>query len=151
MNYYDILEVAPDASYEVIRASYKALSKKYHPDNYGDNGEMMRKINEAFDILSDSKKRSAYDIKEKNINTNEENHCNTHNKTERKNSFVEKITSFIFSGICLLFYGIFYVLQFAWGIILLLLIIGFFTGHSQELFMKLLDWIFSLVDRIPFV
>lgn len=65
MNYYDILEVQPSASEEVIKMAYKALVKKYHPDNYiGDPKEaekIMRQINEAYDILSDREKRAQYD------------------------------------------------------------------------------------------
>ena len=34
-NYYEILEVTPEASEEVIKAAYKALVKRMHPDNGG--------------------------------------------------------------------------------------------------------------------
>ena len=33
-NYYDILEVSPKASKEVIEKAYRVLAKKYHPDRY---------------------------------------------------------------------------------------------------------------------
>ena len=65
MNYYDILEISPDASDEVIRTAYKSLAKKYHPDTYdGDKAyaeTQMKRINEAYETLSDSKQRAAYD------------------------------------------------------------------------------------------
>ena len=57
-DYYKILQVAPDASTEVIQMAYKALAKKYHPDlNPGQEEaaqEKMKDVNEAYEILSDS-------------------------------------------------------------------------------------------------
>lgn len=63
-NYYDILEINETASNEVIKAAYKALVKKYHPDN-NSNVEIqskMMEINEAYETLSDEVKRKKYDI-----------------------------------------------------------------------------------------
>ena len=60
-DYYKILQVAPDASPEVIQMAYKALAKKYHPDlNPGQEEaaqEKMKDVNEAYEILSDKDKR----------------------------------------------------------------------------------------------
>lgn len=65
MNYYEILEIKEDASVEVIKAAYKALVKKYHPDvNHINNhkGERdINSINEAYEVLSDEEKRKEYD------------------------------------------------------------------------------------------
>lgn len=63
---YDILEVSRKASKEIIEKAYKTLAKKYHPDlqtaeNRAYAEEMMKKINEAYDVLSDDTKRSEYD------------------------------------------------------------------------------------------
>lgn len=69
MNYYELLEVSSSASTEVIKAAYKVQVVKYHPDNIKTgNEEMMKKLNEAYDTLSDYTKRSAYDaiLNEKN-------------------------------------------------------------------------------------
>jgi len=63
-NYYDILEVSPNASQTVIAAAYRTLSQRYHPDkNNGDKNceDMMAAINVAFCVLSDSIKRKLYD------------------------------------------------------------------------------------------
>lgn len=64
-NYYEILEVNENASIEVIEKAYKVLAKKYHPDIYeGDKKEaetLMKKLNEAYDILSNDSKRKNYD------------------------------------------------------------------------------------------
>lgn len=65
---YDILEVSRKASKEVIEKAYKTLAKKYHPDlqtpeNKAIAEEKMKKINEAYSILSDESKRQEYDEK----------------------------------------------------------------------------------------
>lgn len=65
-NLYDILEVSRKASKEVIDKAYKTLAKKYHPDlqtpeNKQMAEEKMKKINEAYSILSDDVKRANYD------------------------------------------------------------------------------------------
>lgn len=64
-NYYEILEVNKSASPETIAKVYKFLAKKYHPDANPDNSkeaeEKFKQISEAYEILSDIKKREAYD------------------------------------------------------------------------------------------
>lgn len=65
---YDRLEVSRKASPEIIDKAYKTLAKKYHPDlQTGENKaiaeEKMKKINEAYSVLSDAKKRKEYDEK----------------------------------------------------------------------------------------
>lgn len=71
--HYDNLKVANDAPTEVIRAAYRSLSQKYHPDRNGgnlDSEKIMRVLNEAYDVLSDPVKRKEHDewIK-RNINS----------------------------------------------------------------------------------
>ena len=61
-NYYEILQVKNFAEPEVIKASYKALSLKYHPDvNPTAAPGLMVEINEAYEILKDPVQREAYD------------------------------------------------------------------------------------------
>lgn len=64
-SYYDLLEISPNASDEVIKAAFKAMAKKYHPDVYaGDKAEaesIMKEINMAYETLSDSDLREEYD------------------------------------------------------------------------------------------
>jgi len=64
-DYYQILGVMPSAEDIVIRAAYKALAQRYHPDKYkGDPAEakrIMQEIIEAYSILSDTDKRKKYD------------------------------------------------------------------------------------------
>jgi curved DNA-binding protein len=61
---YDILGVAKSASSDAIRSAYRKLARKYHPDvNPGDKAaeERFKKVSAAYDVLSDDKKRAAYD------------------------------------------------------------------------------------------
>lgn len=61
---YEILGVASDATEEEIKKAYRKLARKYHPDvNPGDKEaeERFKEISEAYDILSDPKKRREYD------------------------------------------------------------------------------------------
>lgn len=65
---YDRLEVSRKASPEIIDKAYKTLAKKYHPDlqtaeNKAIAEEKMKKINEAYSVLSDERKRKEYDEK----------------------------------------------------------------------------------------
>lgn len=64
MTHYEILEVAPNAGSEVIRAAYKTLVQKYHPDRNPGNEEFAsrtQKISSAYSVLSDEVKRAEYD------------------------------------------------------------------------------------------
>jgi curved DNA-binding protein CbpA len=61
--YYAILGIPEKAKYNEIRAAYRILAKKYHPDrNNSDFAEdMIKKINAAFEVLSNREKRRQYD------------------------------------------------------------------------------------------
>lgn len=63
-SHYENLKVARDAPPEVIRAAYRSLSQKYHPDRNPGNAEAARAmtlINAAYDTLSDPVKRKEHD------------------------------------------------------------------------------------------
>ena len=62
-DYYQILGVTRDASNADIKKSYRKLARKYHPDVNKDDSaeEKFKEINEAYDVLKDAEKRSAYD------------------------------------------------------------------------------------------
>lgn len=63
-DYYEVLGVAKTASEEEIKKAFKKLAMKHHPDrNQGDKAaeEKFKEAREAYDILSDAGKRSAYD------------------------------------------------------------------------------------------
>ena len=63
-DYYEILGVPKDASLNEIKKAYRRLAKLYHPDLFPGDREKegkFRLIKEAYEILSDEKKREAYD------------------------------------------------------------------------------------------
>jgi curved DNA-binding protein len=63
-DYYEILGVAPTADKKAIQQTYRQLARKHHPDvNPGnkDAEEKFKTINEAYQVLSDAKKRKKYD------------------------------------------------------------------------------------------
>lgn len=59
-NYYDILGINKSASKDEIKKSFYKLAAKHHPDKGGD-ADKFKEINEAYQVLSDEKKRKEYD------------------------------------------------------------------------------------------
>lgn len=65
MNYYEILEVSEHASSDVIKAAYKSLMQRYHPDRNPGNAQAAMhaaRVVQAYEMLSDTSQRVAYDI-----------------------------------------------------------------------------------------
>jgi molecular chaperone DnaJ len=62
-DYYEVLGVPRDASSEDIKKAFRKLAFQYHPDRNREDGatDKFKEINEAYEILSDANKRSAYD------------------------------------------------------------------------------------------
>lgn len=64
-NHYDTLEVSPTASPEVLRAAYKSLIQRLHPDRNPDDpsaAERSSRVVTAYQVLSDPTTRAAYDL-----------------------------------------------------------------------------------------
>ncbi len=108
-NYYDILQVNKNASPEIIEKAYKVLAKKYHPDLQKEKDkkeaeEILKEINEAYDVLSNSEKKNNYDnlLKEKeelennqkfqqqNNSNNSGNHQNTYTANISKQEMMQR-------------------------------------------------------------
>ena len=65
-DFYEVLGLAKGASEDEIKKAYRKLAMKYHPDrNQGDKAkeaeEQFKEVKEAYEMLSDAKKRAAYD------------------------------------------------------------------------------------------
>jgi len=63
-DYYEVLGVAKDADDNTIKRAYRKLAMKYHPDRNPDDtaaAENFREVTEAYEVLTDAKKRSRYD------------------------------------------------------------------------------------------
>jgi ferredoxin len=62
-DYYAVLGVSEKASYKQIKYAYRRLARKYHPDRNNSvfAEEMIKKINAAFEVLSDGANRAQYD------------------------------------------------------------------------------------------
>jgi hypothetical protein len=63
--YYDVLQVERDAPPERVRAAYRKLAQKYHPDKMPGNANAVRAmaaINAAYDVLSDTHRRAEHDL-----------------------------------------------------------------------------------------
>ncbi len=63
-DYYQILGVKKDDTEAVIKAAYRKLARKYHPDvnKEKDAADKFKDINEAYEVLSDKEKRQRYDM-----------------------------------------------------------------------------------------
>lgn len=87
------MQVSEHANYREIRSAFRRLAKKYHPDlnNSAHAEEMIKKINAAFEVLSDKEKRREYDSMCFNDNNRlpkqkEENHNEKENNKSQINN-----------------------------------------------------------------
>ena len=78
MDYYSILGVNRNATPEEIKKAYRKLAMQHHPDRGGDQ-EQFKRVTEAYDILSSSDKKAAYDNPNQGFNFNSQNFHGQHN------------------------------------------------------------------------
>ena len=65
-DYYEVLQVSPNADLDTIQRVYRLLAQRYHPDNAeSGNEEAFRLVLNAFRVLIDPEQRAAYDAKHK--------------------------------------------------------------------------------------
>lgn len=86
-NYYEILQINQNASSEIIEKAYKTLAKKYHPDlqeesKKSESEEILKEINEAYEVLSDPIKKKNYDMTLANSSISEENLNQLYNENQ---------------------------------------------------------------------
>ena len=95
-NFYSILGVTPDSTMAEVKSAYRTLARKYHPDINPQGVERFKEISQAYETLSDAKKRLQYDTingifktstKKQETKTEETNNSNketTSKKNENK-------------------------------------------------------------------
>ncbi len=69
-DYYEVLGLGHNASTDEIKKAFHKLAHKYHPDKKGGDESKFKEINEAYQILSDERKRRAYDTHGAGWNSN---------------------------------------------------------------------------------
>jgi len=70
VDYYEDLQVSPNADLETIERVYRLLAKRYHPDNSATgNTDKFSIITTAYKVLSDAEKRAAFDSKHEDART----------------------------------------------------------------------------------
>ena len=65
-NYYTVLGISRDADAAAVKAAFRRLSKKYHPDSHSGDGrweEEFKAVNEAYGVLEDEGRRREYDLR----------------------------------------------------------------------------------------
>jgi curved DNA-binding protein len=63
VDYYEILQVSPNAEPETIQRLYRLLAQRFHPDNHETgNEERFRELSEAYAVLNDPARRARYDV-----------------------------------------------------------------------------------------
>ena len=95
-NYYEILEVSPNASQVEIKKQYRFLVQAWHPDKFGSPEskakaeERLKQINEAYDVLRDSTKREEYDLQRQSSHFQKNSQNNRNEARQREQAESEK-------------------------------------------------------------
>ncbi|OBQ75039.1 DnaJ domain-containing protein [Mesorhizobium erdmanii] len=100
VDYYELLEISPNANSETIERVFRYFAMRYHPDNQ-DTGDESRfsEILEAHNVLKDPAKRASYDIQYKdhlNLRTELAGEAGNNTTIERDVAIQEKLLSLLY-------------------------------------------------------
>ena len=100
-DYYEVLEISPNANSETIDRIFRYLARRYHPDNQ-DTGDRLRfdEILQAYNALKDPVKRAEYDIRHKNHSGARwklAEEANDSNRIERDGDIQDKLLSILYA------------------------------------------------------
>ena len=91
IDYYKVLNLNQNAKQDEIKSAYRKLAKEFHPDLHISNplaelaSEKFKLVNEAYEILSDEKKREEYNLRTKFVNNNYSEGSSSSNSPSDKN------------------------------------------------------------------
>jgi curved DNA-binding protein CbpA len=63
VDYYEVLQISPNADPDTVNRVYRLLAQRLHPDNHATgDGERFRALTEAYHVLGDAERRAQYDV-----------------------------------------------------------------------------------------
>ena len=63
IDYYEVLQISPNAELDTIQRVYRLLAQRFHPDNQATgDAEKFRQLTDAYTVLGDPEKRARYDV-----------------------------------------------------------------------------------------
>ena len=68
VDYYEILQVSPNADQDTIQRVFRLLAQRFHPDNKDSGNEgAFKEVMEAYRVLNDPEQRAAYDVEHRQV------------------------------------------------------------------------------------
>jgi curved DNA-binding protein CbpA len=85
VDYYEVLQISPNADQETVHRVYRVQAQRFHPDNQETgNAATFRSLSDAYQVLSDPEKRAHYDLQHRGSRTQAPNPSSTLADEHRK-------------------------------------------------------------------